>query len=113
MRKRFRVLILAALVIAVVVPLAVALSFEPAQSTVPVAVPADATVVAMATNTSTSALARPSVTPLFSGLPDGARLLLLGAILFALAAGVKRANYGQSRSLVSAPQAYNRNDSAR
>ena len=113
MRKRFRVLILAAVVVAVVVPLAVALSVETSDAVVQSGVPGEATVVAMTTSAGGGTLVRTTAVPLFAGLPDGARLLLLGAFLFALAAGIKRASYGPTRPLISAPEAYNRDTSVR
>lgn len=71
MRKRYRVLVFAALVAALVVPVGFALSLEapmPAHA-------ADAVV---------------SATPLQS-MPDSAKLLLVGTTLFGLAAFVRKA----------------------
>ena len=72
MRKRYRVLVLAAIAAALVVPVGFALSLEapmPAQSSSAVV---------------TSA-------PLFESVPDGAKLFLVGTTLVGLAAFVRKA----------------------
>jgi ABC-type anion transport system duplicated permease subunit len=90
MRKRYRVLLLAAIVAAVVVPVGFALSLESAPSAVHVPT---ATVVAAAP----SAVAMPTLvhaespTDLPRPVPDGAKLLVVGTMLFGLAAVVRRA----------------------
>jgi hypothetical protein len=73
MRKRYRVLILALLVAALVVPVGFALSLE---STVSHAQTAAAPLFA---------------TTLLSPVPDGAKLLVVGTILIGLAAFVRKA----------------------
>jgi hypothetical protein len=98
LRKRYRILLLAALVAAFVVRMGFALSLEttsvattmtarhaPAasvRSTASAAV-ASSVLVSSATPTAT-ALVHP-------GVPDGAKLLLVGTILFGLAAAVRKA----------------------
>lgn len=72
MRKRYRVLVLAALAAAFVVPVGFALSLE---TPVPTASTSDA-VVGLA---------------VLSAMPDAARLLLVGITLFGLAAFVRKA----------------------
>lgn len=73
MRKRYRVLVLAALVAALIVPVGFALSLE---SPVPRA-------RASSTAVSTTILLQP--------VPDAAKLLLVGTVLIGLAAFVRRA----------------------
>ena len=92
MRKRYRVLILAALVAALCVPVGYALSIDStpkAQRTYVVAIPAAATVVA-------APMMMPGVgdvapNSLTSPLGDSAKLLCIGTILFGLAAAVRKA----------------------
>ena len=93
MRKRYRVLILAALVAALCVPVGYALSIDStpkAQRTrYAVAIPAAATVVA-------APMMMPRVgdvasNSLTSPLGDSAKLLCIGTILFGLAAAVRKA----------------------
>jgi len=74
MRKRYRVLILAAFVAAVAVPFGFAFSVEPR--------PVVAT-------TQTAVTASPFLFPTLQSLPDGAQLTLVGAALFGLAAAVR------------------------
>lgn len=74
-RKRYRVLLFALLVAAFVVPVGFALSVE-SSSTSP-SLPVVAT-----------AVARPS--PIFPAVPDGARLFLVGTVLFVIAAAVRK-----------------------
>jgi hypothetical protein len=112
MRKRFRVVILAAIVVAIVVPLALALTIEPTHQA-PMPPPVTSTVVAMTTTTGTTGLLRQTAPEAYAGLPDGAKLFLMGTVLFALAAGVKRAVYTHSRPPASSSRAYNRDNSAR
>jgi hypothetical protein len=73
MRKRYRVLLLAALVAALVVPVGFALSLE---SSVSHAQTAAAPMVA---------------TTLLPPVPDGAKLLMVGTLLIGLAAFVRKA----------------------
>jgi hypothetical protein len=72
MRKRYRVLVLAALAAALVVPVGFALSLE-----APLRARAGSDVVARA--------------PLFESVPDGAKLFAAGAALVGLAAFVRKA----------------------
>ena len=71
MRKRYRVLVLAALAAALVVPVGFALSLE---APVPVHAASDAIVGS----------------GVIDSTPDGAKLLLVGATLFGLAAFVRK-----------------------
>lgn len=86
MRKRYRVLLLAAIVAAVVVPVGFALSLEtqPAAGHPPM-------IVATASAAATPALVRTE--PAFADVPvpDGAKLFAVGTMLFGLAAAVRRA----------------------
>jgi hypothetical protein len=74
MRKRYRVLFLAALVAALVVPVGFALSLDSAP---------------VATEFVYSAVASPSILPSWS-MPDAAKLFVVGTVLFGLAAAVRR-----------------------
>jgi hypothetical protein len=90
-RKRYRVLILAALVAAVAVPLGFALSVESTPAVV-VAPQADLGIVAASAKTSALMLptpARSRSNPLPT-LPDGAKLFFVGSALFGLAAVMRR-----------------------
>jgi len=102
MRKRYRVLFLASLVAALVVPVGYALSVE--TTTPAVAPPRYATVVPAAAATvvpaaAAVAVAAPvtirtgapaSTSPLYQ-MPDAAKLLGIGTVLFGLAAAVRKA----------------------
>ncbi len=89
MRKRFRVLLLAAIVAAVVVPVGFALSLENGP-----AVTRSTTIVATSTGVAAPALI-PMGSPAFAQhlapVSDGARLVVVGTLLFGLAAMVRRA----------------------
>ena len=100
MRKRYRVLFFAALVAALVVPVGYALSVEstPAATTYThyAVVP---TAASVASTTAAAAVAAPiairttgspSASPVYE-VPDAAKLLGIGTILFGLAAAVRRA----------------------
>jgi hypothetical protein len=76
MRKRYRVLILAALVAALVVPVGFALSLESPSPR---------------TRTSSSSTAVISAAALLEPVPDSAKLFLVGTMLFGLAAFVRKA----------------------
>lgn len=95
MRKRYRVLLLAAVVAAFVVPVGFALSLESNQTPtsshvrVPVAIPQTmaytpvaAAAPMHATNSSISSALHP--------VPEGVRLFFLGSALFAIAAAMRR-----------------------
>jgi hypothetical protein len=75
MRKRYRILGLAALVAALIVPVGFALSLESPAPRVPVS----------------SAAVNPPAAVLPSPLPDSAKLLVVGTVLFGLAAFVRKA----------------------
>ena len=93
MRKRYRVLILAALVAALCVPVGYALSIDStpkAQRTrYALAIPAAATVVAAPMMIPRVGDATPN--SLMSPLADSAKLLCIGTVLFGLAAVVRKA----------------------
>jgi TRAP-type C4-dicarboxylate transport system permease small subunit len=76
MRNRYRVLFLAALVAALVVPVGFALSLD--------STPVTSTFMR-------SAVASPAVLPSWS-MPDGAKLFFVGTVLFGLAAAVRKAS---------------------
>jgi ABC-type sugar transport system permease subunit len=76
MRKRYRVLFLAALVAALVVPVGFALSLD--------STPVTSTFMR-------SAVASPAVLPSWS-MSDGAKLFFVGTVLFGLAAAVRKAS---------------------
>jgi hypothetical protein len=92
-RKRFRVLLFAAIVAAVAVPVGFALSLESDTPRTyhpvrPVAVTTSSTVVA------STVVVAPAVTRADSSprqVPDAAKLFLVGTVLFGLAAAVRRA----------------------
>jgi len=75
MRKRYRILVLAALVAALIVPVGFALSLESPAPRVRVS----------------SAAANPEAAVLPSPLPDSAKLFIVGTVLFGLAAFVRKA----------------------
>jgi hypothetical protein len=100
MRKRYRVLIFAALVAALVVPVGYALSVEstpaatpyPHYAAVPTAasVASTAAVAAVAAPIAIRTAASPSPSPAYQ-VPDAAKLLGIGTVLFGLAAAVRKA----------------------
>ena len=101
MRKRYRVLIFAALVAALVVPVGYALSVEstpPATTHTHYAagVPTAATVASTASTAAVAVpiairtAASPSESPAYQ-VPDAAKLLGIGTVLFGLAAAVRKA----------------------
>jgi len=99
MRKRYRVLVLAAFVAALVVPVGYALSLEPQTPAAKIARASlvnstSATVVAspmmVHANAATIARAATSASPL-DAVPDAGKLLLVGTMLFGLSALVRRA----------------------
>src|SRR5262245_31634299 len=99
MRKRYRVLVFAALVAAFVVPVGFAWSIDSAQvrSTYVRQRPTAAVSSAAATLTSSVLVAGPAAERATRGaltmplLPDAAKLLLVGTMLFGLAAFVRKA----------------------
>src|SRR4051812_35173393 len=89
-RKRFRVLILAAIVAAVVVPVGFALSLE--TTPVPLAGPRPPAVVALTTVAAPTAIAvQAPASPLAFVVSDALKLAFVGAAFLGLAAAVKRA----------------------
>jgi len=101
MRKRYRVLFLAALVAALVVPVGYALSVETtAPAVVPThyaaGVPSAATVVPAAAAVAVAApiairAGAPAPASSLYQVPDAAKLLGIGTVLFGLAAAVRKA----------------------
>jgi len=99
MRKRYRVLVFAALVAALVVPVGYALSVESTPAATPhthyaAGVP---TAASVASSTAVAAVAAPiairtadSPSPVYQ-VPDAAKLLGIGTVLFGLAAAVRKA----------------------
>jgi hypothetical protein len=98
MRKRYRVLIFAALVAALVVPVGYALSVESTPAATAhthhaAVVPAAASVAATAAVAAPIAIrtaGSPSSSPVYP-VPDAAKLLGVGTVLFGLAAAVRKA----------------------
>lgn len=99
MRKRYRVLVLAAFVAALIVPVGYALSLEPQTPTAKIARTAlanapSAAVVAspmmLHIQPATSARGVTAASP-FDAVPDAGKLLLVGTVLFGLSALVRRA----------------------
>lgn len=88
MRKRVRILILAALVAAVAVPVGFALSLDTtrraASSREHLRVPAGDIVLPQSAILASSSFYR------LPRVPDGAKLLMVGAVLFGLAAAMRR-----------------------
>jgi len=106
-------MILAAVVAAAVVPVGLALTVEPSKektSALPKTVPPIPSAVVAVSGTS---FRHSSADPVFPVLPDAAKLFGMGAVLFGLAAGVKRTFPGHSRALIATSEAYNRDVSAR
>jgi hypothetical protein len=82
--KRVRVLLLAAIVAAFVVPVGFALSLDPSPRAHTAAAAGVVPVMLVTGNSPIDALLRP--------LPDAAKLLLVGTTLFGIAAAVRRTN---------------------
>src|SRR2546425_1139807 len=101
MRKRYRVLMLAATAAALIVPVGFALSLESApvtpQARFAAAVPAPAErVIPTAAATALTApisthFVSPAAGSLFEAVPDAAKLLCVGTVLFGLAAAIRKA----------------------
>jgi hypothetical protein len=85
MRKRVRVVVLAAIVAAVVVPVGFALSLDSRPS---LAGAAPSSVVA---SSGAAPLVVDSAPSFLSDVPDAAKLLVVGTMLFGLAAAVRKA----------------------
>jgi hypothetical protein len=92
MRKRFRVLVLAAIVAAIGVPVGFALSREADSVAVTPHVPG-AAVVASTLAVAPNVMGRHRSASMLSlpALPNGAKLLFVGTVLFGVAAAVRRA----------------------
>lgn len=91
LRKRHRILVLAALVAAIVVPLGFALTLESTSDVV--AAPTGGNVGIVAASAKTYALALPAAAPpsrVFPQVPDGLKLLFVGSALFGLAGAIRR-----------------------
>lgn len=88
MRKRYRVLLLAAIVAAVVVPVGFALSLETPPALARTHAPV---IVATASTAAAPALVRTAPAFVEVSVPDGAKLFVVGTMLFGLAAAVRRA----------------------
>jgi len=93
MRKRYRILVFAALVAALIVPVGYALSTDAAQNrstrTQYFVVPAAATAVA-APVLMTDRRDSTSLAPTFTPVSDATKLLCIGTALFGLAAAVRK-----------------------
>ena len=93
MRKRYRVLIFAALVAALVVPVGYALSFDsrqkPASARYEVVPAANVSVVAAPGMMPHNADTTPEI---LSPMSDATKLLCIGTVLFGLAAAVRKAS---------------------
>jgi hypothetical protein len=90
-RKRYRIVILAALVAAVAVPLGFGLSLD--SKSVAVAAPPSTSVGIVAASAKTYALTLPEAKhprTLFPQLPDGMKLLFVGSALFGLAGAIRK-----------------------
>jgi len=88
MRKRYRIVLLAAVIAALVVPLGFALSFE--STPTPARDARLAPPVAM-TMVDPSLAAAPGGATFLHTMPDAAKLLGVGTVLFGLAAALRRA----------------------
>ncbi len=91
MRKRYRVLVLAAIVGAIIVPLGFALSFETESGAF---APPPGIVAATRSTTVVSSVlisaGDPPARAVVHSVPDGAKLLFVGTMLFGLAAAVRK-----------------------
>ena len=90
-RKRYRILVLAALVAAVIVPLGFALSLDSNSDVV--AAPAVGSIGIVAASAKTYALTFPPAAQPSTSLPqmpDGLKLLFVGSALFGLASAIRR-----------------------
>src|SRR4051812_41774235 len=93
-RKRFRVLLFAAIVAAVVVPVGFALSLESETPRTYHGVRAVAAVSTSSSVVASAVVVAPAATRTDSSsrqVPDAAKLFLVGTVLFGLAAAVRRA----------------------
>jgi len=90
MRKRYRILLLAAVIAALAVPLGFALSFEAAPAAPPAREARLAAPMAM-TIADPSLVSAPGGATILHSMPDAAKLLGIGTVLFGLAAAVRKA----------------------
>jgi hypothetical protein len=88
MRKRVRILVFAAIVAAVVVPVGFALSLDPYTTGSDVA---PSSVVASSGAAPLMVDSGAALAPFLSTVPDAAKLLVVGTMLFGIAAAVRRA----------------------
>jgi hypothetical protein len=88
MRKRYRIMLMAALVAALVVPVGFALSLD---SDAKRDAAARTPMIAASTVAAPLSHDRPARWPPMPEVPDGAKLLLVGAGLFGLASAVRKA----------------------
>ena len=91
MRKRYRILLLAAIVAALVVPVGFALSLESVATTSHVQYGTAASTAQGAMSAPVLMQVRPTASSLLQLVPDGAKLFAVGTALFAVAAIVRRA----------------------
>jgi hypothetical protein len=91
MRKRYRVLILAAIIAAVVVPVGFALSQEADSPTIAPVAPGEAVVATIATATPVVLTGEHASGFEMPSIPDGAKLLVIGTVLCGIAAAMRRA----------------------
>ena len=93
MRKRYRILILAAIVAALAVPLGFALSLESTATAVVAPQVAEIAVVSASTKNAAPLLVGETARSrsVLPPLPDGAKLFVVGSALFGLAAAMRRA----------------------
>jgi hypothetical protein len=96
MRKRVRILLLVAVVAAIVVPVGFALSLDTSSTSV---VPLHAIVPVSQVTTSTGPIVATTSSAVIAlpEIPDGAKLLATGCVLFGLAAAMKRSNRHDQR----------------
>jgi hypothetical protein len=89
MRKRFRILVLAAVVAAVVVPVGFALSLD--SGLVAPELPPTTAIVASSSAAPLIVTSRATGIPLLGNVPDGAKLFAVGVLLIGIAAAVRKA----------------------
>ena len=91
MRKKVRILILAAVVAAVVVPVGFALSLETGSESI-AAAPGVVPISQMTTRTGPIVATTTAAVMALPHVPDGAKFLAIGSVLFGLAAAMRRSN---------------------
>jgi len=90
MRKRYRVLVLAAIVASFIVPVGFALSLESGAATPPVQYAAAAPAVRAASGPALVAVGQSAAPLVPHTVPESAKLFVLGTALFGVAAAVRR-----------------------